>query len=453
MTSVKKLAIRGTLWTIAGYGASQVLRLGGNLVLTRLLEPRLFGLMTLVYVFITALHLFSDIGIGTSIVQNKRGDEPAFLNTAWTLQVARGGVLWLCSLLLAWPVAQFYNEPQLRWLLPTVALTALISGFNSTAYFTLNRHIDVRKLSLYEFGRQFISLLVTILWAMFINKTIWALVVGTLASEIMGLVWSYQLMPNSWNRFTWDKESAKELLSFGKWIFLSTAITFFGEQADRLIFGKLLSFELLGIYGIAMTFADLPRSVTMAINGKVIFPAISKFADLPREELRAKLNHNRKPILLALAVGLALLASFGDVLIKVLYDKRYWDAAWMLPILAVGIWPRLLCNTNEPSLFAIGKPQYSTLANFTRFVCTSLGVWFGYTLLKVPGAIIAVALNDLLYYLAVNYGLWREGLGGMKLDILATMLLVALLALIVIGRVVLGFHLPIDGLLNYYNPA
>jgi hypothetical protein len=131
-----------------------------------------------------------------------------------------------------------------------------------------------------------------------------------------------------------------------------------------------------------------------------------------------------------------------------LYDKRYIDAAWMLPILTVGIWPRLLCNTNEPSLFAIGKPQYTTVANFTRFVWTSLGVWFGFSLFEIPGAIIAVALNDLSYYLAVNYGLWREGLSGLMQDILATALLVALLAVVLTGRFFLKFGLPIDGLLT-----
>jgi O-antigen/teichoic acid export membrane protein len=98
MSSLKTLAIRGAIWTIAGYGAGQLLRLGGNLVLTRLLEPKLFGLMTLVFVFITALHLFSDLGIGVSVIQNKRGDDPVFLNTAWTLQVVRGVFLWALRL-------------------------------------------------------------------------------------------------------------------------------------------------------------------------------------------------------------------------------------------------------------------------------------------------------------------------------------------------------------------
>lgn len=446
MSSVKKLAIRGTIWTIASYGAGQALRLGSNLILTRLLEPKLFGLMSLVYVFITALNLFSDIGIGTSIVQNKRGDDPAFLNTAWTLQVARGIVLWLFSLLLAWPVATFYNEPQLLWLLPVVALTAVISGFNSTALFTLNRHIALGKLSIYEFLSGVISIVVTICWAAFISKSIWALVIGSLVSTVLQLVGSYWLMPNSLNHFAWEKESVKELFSFGQWIFLSTAITFFAEQADRLIFGKLVPLETLGIYGVAMTFADLPRSVTLALNGKVIFPALARIADLPRQEIRAKLNRNRKPMLILLAVGLAFLISFGDFLVKLLYDKRYTDAAWMLPLLALGIWPRLLCNTNDPALMAIGKPQYVTAGNFSRFICTAVGVLIGFQLFKVPGAIAAVALNDLVYYLAANYGLWREGLSGLMQDFLATALLVALVAVLVTGRYFLGFGFPLDTL-------
>jgi len=447
MTSLKKLTVRGAIWTIGGYGASQVLRLGGNLILTRLLEPKLFGLMALVNVFIMGLHLFSDLGIGPSIIQNKHGDDPVFLNTAWTLQVVRGIFLWLCSLVLAWPVAQFYNEPKFLWLLPVVALTALISGFGSTAIYTLNRHMAVGQVARFEFGRQVVSLFVIIAWAVF-DHSIRALVIGALVGQLVGLVWTYRIIPNTSNWFDWDKEAAKEIFSFGKWIFLSTAVTFFAEQADRLVFGKLLSLEMLGVYGIALTFADLPRSVTSALNGKVIFPAISKLADLPRAAICVKLNHNRKFVLIPMTFGLTILVCFGDILIKILYDERYIEAAWMMPILALGIWPRILCNTNEPSLFAIGKPQYPTLANFSRFLWTSLGVLIGFHFFKLPGAIISVALNDLLYYLALNYGLWREGLSGLRQDLLTTLLLVGLLAIVLTCRFYFGFGLPIDGLLT-----
>ena len=82
MSSGKKLAIKGAAWTIASYGSSQIVRFASNLILTRLLLPELFGLVGLAYVFIVGINLFSDIGLGPSIIQNKRGEDPQFLNTA-----------------------------------------------------------------------------------------------------------------------------------------------------------------------------------------------------------------------------------------------------------------------------------------------------------------------------------------------------------------------------------
>ena len=128
-------AIRSSAWTIFGYGTSQAVRLGANLILTRLLFPEAFGLMALIGVIITGLALFSDFGIGPSIMQNKRGDEPAFLNTAWTIQILRGAVLYLGCCALAWPAAVFYGEPTLAHFLSIASLSLLIGGFlrpNST---------------------------------------------------------------------------------------------------------------------------------------------------------------------------------------------------------------------------------------------------------------------------------------------------------------------------------
>ena len=447
MSSVKQLAVRGAVWTIASYGLSQVLRLGSNLILTRLLVPEMFGLISLVYVFITALHLFSDVGIGTSLIQNKRGEEPDFLNTAWTLQVCRGVILWFCTLLLAWPIAHLYQQPQFLWLIPVVGLGTVISGFNSTSVFTLNRNMAFRPLAIFELSGQLTGIVVMIVWAWF-SPTIWAILMGSFASQILQLIWSHYWNSSSPHRFMLNQEVVREILSFGKWIFVSTALTFFAEQADRLILGKILTLDVLGVYGVALTLADIPRSVTLALSSKVMFPAITKLADQPREILRAKILKNRQPILIACAAGLALLVSFGDVAIKILYDDRYIQAAWMLPILALGIWPRVLCNTGiESALFAIGKIQYPAFGQFLRFLWTSIGLWVGFSTAGLLGAIVAVALNDIGFYAAISYGLWREGLNCLVQDLQATILLSVLLAAVLSARYFFGFGLPVDLLL------
>lgn len=447
-SSVKKLAIRGAIWTIASYGVSQFLRLGSNLILTRLLVPELFGLMALVYTFITGLNMFSDVGINVSIIQNKRGDDPDFLNTAWTIQVVRGFVLWGACWIIAYPVALFYQQPQFLWLLPTVGLSAVLAGFNNTSLHTLNRHLAVKQVVLLELAGQLLGTSVMIIWA-WLSPSIIALVVGGLVSTFFHLLISYYLSQGKLNRFQLEPSALREILSFGVWIFLSTAMTFFAERGDQIILGKVLGLEMFGIYVIAFTFADLPRAVTLALSSKVLMPAFSKIADQPRPEMRAKLNGQRWRILLVMAVGLAALAAFGDVLVRFLYDDRYLAATWMLPILTLGIWPRLLCNLNEPALFAIGRPQYTAAANLSRFLFTAIGIWVGYSLLGLPGAILGVALNDLGYYTAVNFGLQREGLSGIKQDILATGLMIVTLILLSGIRFTAGFGTSLNQLTQF----
>ena len=61
--SLKQRFIRGSSWTLAGYGLSQVVRLGSSLILTRLLAPDIYGVMAIGYMVATGLVMFSDVGL------------------------------------------------------------------------------------------------------------------------------------------------------------------------------------------------------------------------------------------------------------------------------------------------------------------------------------------------------------------------------------------------------
>ena len=444
-SSLKKQAIRGTIWTIAGYGMSQVLRFGSNLILTRLLMPELFGLMALVQVFITGLNLFSDIGIRPSIIRSDRGDDPVFLNTAWTIQVIRGFGLWIGCLIIALPVANYYDDSRLIWLIPLVGFSTIISGFNSTSLASLNRHLKVGKLAVFELSIQVVSLAILIVWA-WLSPTIWALVGGNLISLLLMALWSHRLNSGKPNSFAWNKDVVREIASFGKWIFVSTAMTFLASQADRILLGKFFSLEVLGIYVVAFTFADIPRQVSLKIGTKVIYPAISQLIDLSRTELKAKIAKKRWQMLMMLAAIVAILFCFGDIVVLQLYDERYKPAAWMLPILALGLWPLLLCTTIDRFLMAIGKPGYLAFGNFLKFVYMIIAIPLAFSNMGILGAIIAIAFNDLPYYLAVHYGLWREKLVLISQDFQATIILVISILLILAVRYMANFGTSLDGI-------
>src|SRR3978361_1231173 len=101
LRALERRAIVASFWSILEYGSGTGMRVVSSLVLTRLLLPSYFGEMTLVMTLVVGINLLSDIGLGPSVIQSPRGDEPLFLNTALTLQVLRGVVLWLIALAMS----------------------------------------------------------------------------------------------------------------------------------------------------------------------------------------------------------------------------------------------------------------------------------------------------------------------------------------------------------------
>lgn len=395
--SLKQRTLRGSIWTMIGYGANQVLRLSSNLILTRLLFPEAFGLMALVQAFMQGLQMFSDVGTGPSIIQNKRGEDPSFLNTAWTLQVVRGLALWICACLIAWPAAQFYSEPMLMQLLPAVGMTAFISGLNSTKLVTLNRQLMLGRLTLVELSSYVLSLVVVIVWA-FISRSVWALVGGGIVGTLAKMILSHIILEGTQNRFHWDQGIFRELHQFGRWIFFSTALGFIASQGDRLVLGRLLDVSFLGVYTVALTLSLLPSEVIRQAASRVMFPFYAELIRCRPERLYCNLRKIRL-ILLALSWGISLIfIIFGEQLIGFLYDSRYADAGWMLQILSIGTLGFVLSLSYDGILLATGKTFMMAALLTIQISFKAAAMLLGGYLGGQHGVIIGLASVSWIYY-------------------------------------------------------
>ncbi len=282
------------------------LRVVSSLVLTRLLAPAYFGEITLVTTLITGITLLSDIGLAPSVIQSPRGDEPVFLNTAWTVQIWRGVFLWLIAVALSWPMANFYHDSKLRLLLPVLALTMLISSFNGTSLLTLSRHMGVGRLFAIDGSTALVALVVTIVWA-YLYPSVWAIVGGQLVSNLYRLCLSHlhAVAPGIQNSFSWDKQSVHDIVHFGKWIMVTTGFYFFASQADKLVLGRLITLAALGVYGLAYQLSDIPRQIMLALGSRVAYPFIAKVIHRPAEEFETQFLRYRGFALLGGAVMIA----------------------------------------------------------------------------------------------------------------------------------------------------
>lgn len=409
---LKRRVLEAAVWSMGGYAIALTLRFGSNLLMTRLLAPEMFGVLAIAWAVLTGLAMFSDVGVRQSVVQSPRGHDPSFLNTVWTIQVIRGLVMFAVavgiSLMLAGldrvgilPASSVYSDPDLPYVLGAVSLTTLISGFTSTKTVEASRAIQLRKVTRNELLAQSLGLACMLAFALF-NRSIWVLVVGSLASSIGGTILSHATLPGTRNRLHWDRSAVSEVTHFGRWILVSSILGFFVNNGDRLLLGGLVDARHLGIYSIAALLVGSVEGALQKIMSDVSFPAMSEIARASPQRLRDT-YYRLFTVVAAIAYSLSgLLISLSISLVSILYDSRYQSAGWMLQLLAftlVAMPSRLISEL----YLAQGISRVLSNTIVVRLIVLATIVPAGFAVAGLWGALLGIALSRIA---GVPVALW-----------------------------------------------
>ncbi|MGC3971372.1 MAG: oligosaccharide flippase family protein [Pirellulales bacterium] len=230
-------------------------------------------------------------------------------------------------------------------------------------------------------------------WAATVSAGAWAMIAGLFATTAVNFIGSHMLVPDYRNRFAWDREAADALFRFGRWVLLSTMITFCAMQVDRLLLGRLITKEMLGVYSVALAVAMLPNMLLQTLGGAVIYPLMARMARRDRSELAEKLATARD-VLSALAiffvVGVVLEA---PAFFELLYDARYASAGRIAQLLAMTVWISALATTLERVPQALGETRMLAAYNLVKLVAASVASLVGYHFGGLEGFILGYTIG------------------------------------------------------------
>ncbi|MGF6286613.1 O-antigen/teichoic acid export membrane protein [Pseudomonas sp. BT76 TE3572] len=424
---LRKRAISAGAWNLGALVTSQAFRLGGNLIMARLLMPEMFGIMMIAITVSLVLHMLSDVGLRQNIIQSPRGDDPAFLNTIWTVQIVRGFILFASTLLLAalawyaqtinlWSPNSTYAAPELPLVLAVTGFSAIIVGFQSTKMDLAVRAFQQKKVVLTEFGSQVVGLVVMLAIGYF-TRSIWSLVIAGLVQSMVNTLLGHLWFEGPSNRLRWERAALDELVSFGRWILLSSAVGVLALYGDRVWFGGSMTPAELGVYSIAVLILGAVQLALQKIVGAVALPAFSE-ATRTNDTARLHALYYRLKLMLDLAClflcGLFLTGS--PLLISILYDERYAEAGNMMAILSLSFFTMRYLLSNQVWI-ALGLTKYQAIDNIIRVV----SLWVLLPLLLAIGgvkyAIWGAALYTFPTLILVFYVNGRLGLLSLKREL------------------------------------
>jgi O-antigen/teichoic acid export membrane protein len=402
--TILRSAFSAGVWTIAGHGSGQALRLLGNLLLTRLLAPESFGAMAVATVISIGVIMFSDLGLRQVIVGSPRARDPDFINTVWTLQVLQGVLVAALLLLFALGLGyaqhvgfvrpgSTYGTGELPWLIAGLSLGAVINGLESTRTATAEKEMSLRPVVMIELGSQAAGLVAMCAVAAW-HPTVYALLVGAVVSGAAKTAASHLLLRGTPNRLHFSMQVARQVCRISNWIVVSSALTFLSANFDKLFLAWLLGSDAMGQFAIAALLIGAVSDVVTRVASRVTFPALSKAFEADSKGLARSYHRSRIPTDAFCLFAAAFLFWFGDDLVRLLYDDRYLQAGGFLQILAITLVGSRYCAVSYVYLL-LGRTKLMAAEQGFRLVGMLVSIAAGYSMLGTTGAIWGVAIGQL----------------------------------------------------------
>ncbi|RYY31604.1 MAG: hypothetical protein EOO04_00560 [Chitinophagaceae bacterium] len=351
----KKKLLRN-IFVAGGYNyLSQILVFLSSIITSRLLSPESFGTVGLITAFTGFILVFSDGGISYALIRSEYGRlfQRILTNVSWLLGIVLCGI----TVLLAWPIAKFYNNPALT--LPTIILgfNFIIRSISLTSGAVLSKQLQFGYIGKVTLICNSLAALTTIILAWF-GFGFWSLIYPQLIISVLTAIFYERKVGFGFKIFPWSHivvcfKHTKRLLGS---ILGFNAINYWARNSDNIIVGKYYGAADLGIYNRAYSLLTLPVVLISGIFNNVLFPSL--------KELKLKGGDTEKEFFFVLKLvsfitmpPVILLLVAPQELVLLLWGKNWVSVAELLPYFGLLIFTQNLISSITPVLILNGKEK------------------------------------------------------------------------------------------------
>lgn len=316
--SLKSKTLHGLFWSFFERVGEQGISFVISIILARLLFPEQFGLIAMLWIFISVAIVFVNSGFGQALIQKQdttHVDECSIFYFNILISFLAAGLLCLAA---PW-IAAFYKQPLLTPLTRVMSLNLIINAFGIVQITLLKKRIDFKtqlKVSVIALA---LSGIIGIIMA-FNGFGVWSLVGLELSTNLFRtvLLWVFHRWRPAW---VFSYASLRVMFAFGSKLLCASLITTIFDNLYLIVIGKIFSAADLGFYSRAKRLQQLPTNNLSSAVMRVTFPVFSSIQDN-----KAHLKRGVRKVLLMLAminfpimIGLAIVAK--PLVLVLLTDK------------------------------------------------------------------------------------------------------------------------------------
>ncbi|MBP7055541.1 MAG: lipopolysaccharide biosynthesis protein [Candidatus Omnitrophica bacterium] len=393
--ALKQETISGIKWQVGMSLAQKAISFLGTIILARHLGPSVFGLFAFAMVIEGSFELFKSMGIDSALIR-RQGDFKKAANTAFLIIPLLGVALFLAMFFSAPSIGNMLGNKDIVPILRALGIIFVFSCFARVPSAILEKRMEFKRISIAEFYSSILFTGFAIIFA-FLSFEVWSLVFAYIIKTFFYMVMVFMFA--RW-RFTFDFDIklAKEMIVFGKFIFLATLVAFLKSNLDNLLVGKLLGVTMLGYYAVAFNVANLCYDYIGSKIGRVIYPAYSKLSRDFDNMRNAFLKTFKYTAIFVIPIGLGTFFLAKDFLLLA-YGEKWVDAYKVLQILA---WAGIFNTLPVPLraiFFTMNKPNLAFFMSAIQVVIFFIFITPAAKMFMLNGVGIVVSVSSFMAFI------------------------------------------------------
>ena len=390
--TLSQKVLKGGFWVFFLRVVNRGFSLIRLIVLARVLSPNDFGLMGIALLTMSTLETFSQTGFQQALIQKKENVE-SYLNSAWTVLILRGFILFVILYFIAPHAAIFFSAPEAKAIIRVIGFSIFFQALTNIGIIYFQKELEFNKEFIYQFSGTLADFIVSIS-AVLILRNVWALVLGLLAGNIMRCLVSYLVHPYR-PHLSKCLGKAKELFGFGKWIMSSSILIFLIAQGDDIFVGKLLGTTALGFYQMAYRISNMPATEITHVISQVTFPAYSKLQDNIPKLRETYLKVLQLTAFLSFPIA-GLIFVLAPDFTEIFLGEKWMPMVPAMQILTLYGAIRSIGATTGPVFQGVGKPNILAKLSFIQLLMMIVFIYPLTNKYGIFGTAVAIIIPNLI---------------------------------------------------------
>lgn len=407
----KKTVVTGLFWRLLERIGAQGVHFIVSIVLARMLEPELFGIITLINVYIAILDVFVDSGLGNALIQKKDADDLDF-SSVFFFNIVICSCLYLIMFSVAPLISRFYKMPGITAPIRVISLILVISGVKNVQQAYVSRTMQFKRFFYATLGGT-IGAAILGIWMAYAGFGLWALIAQSLFNTTVDTVILWLTV--KWRpKRMFSFERLKYLLSYGGKLLASSLLDTAYNKTRELIIGRMYTPASLAFYEKGGNFpAVISNNINTSINS-VLFPALSSVQD-NRESVKRMTRQSIKVCSYIMWPMMMGLSACAEPLVKLVLTEKWLPCVPFLRIFCIvyAFYPVHTANLN--AIKALGRSdiflKLEILKKAVGLLLLLISMRFGVMMIAYSlllSTVASVLINAWPNRTMLNYTYWQQ---------------------------------------------